>query len=69
MKPLDPEVRAILEHAPRPINNTDLGKALEPYFRTVLSSQPEGWHAFQVMIRREEDGSVLLYTPTLKELR
>ena len=44
-------------------------KPLEPYFRTVLSSQSEGWHEFRVMIRREEDGSVLLYMPILKELR
>jgi len=69
MKPVDPEVRTILEHAPRPINDNDpCWRGLAGYFKTVLSSCPEGWHEFRVAIRRNEDGTILLYLPTLKDL-
>lgn len=70
MRPLDPEVQAILECAPRPINdNYPCWKGLASYFETVLSSQPEGFHEFRLIVRRDADGSVLLYMPTMKELR
>jgi len=62
--------RAILENDPRPINENDpCWAALAEYFRIVLSQpQQEGWHELRVTVRRQADGSVQLYLPTLKEL-
>lgn len=66
MKPVSAEVRGILECAPRPINDTDLGKGLALYF-DKLTSLPEGFHELRVIVRKSDDG-VLFYLPTLTEI-
>lgn len=69
MKSISPEIRALIENAPRPINENDTcWQYLAGYLQTILSGQSSGWHEFRVVAKRQGDGTVLLYMPTIKEL-